>query len=184
MGKEEGRMYVYHVVTERPMELGQEIIFDETHHNGVYQRVMEKVDAVKEIYAYPERYQAEALEHHTSVALRELALEEVRKRRFPSYPSRMGCLYVSYTREEARRWRDFFTQIGRPVYGIVKLEVEGNFFAGDACKCFDGRLDEKENLKLAQRYWENEPDETGPLPVCEVLVDGRIRVVEIEEEEA
>ena len=25
----------YHVVTERPMELGQEIIFDENHFSGV-----------------------------------------------------------------------------------------------------------------------------------------------------
>ena len=29
----------YHVVTERPMELGQEIIFDDNHHSGVYERV-------------------------------------------------------------------------------------------------------------------------------------------------
>lgn len=29
----------YHVVTERPMELGKEIIFDDNHHSGVYDRV-------------------------------------------------------------------------------------------------------------------------------------------------
>lgn len=32
--------YVYHVVTEKPMKLGQNIIFDENNHNGVYRRVM------------------------------------------------------------------------------------------------------------------------------------------------
>ncbi len=31
---------VYHVVTEKPMHKGQVIIFNEGHHNGVYNRVM------------------------------------------------------------------------------------------------------------------------------------------------
>ena len=29
-------MYAYHVVTDRPMHVGQTIIFDEIHHSGVY----------------------------------------------------------------------------------------------------------------------------------------------------
>ena len=36
MKKEE--QYFYHVVTEKPMKLGQVIIFDEDNHNGVYER--------------------------------------------------------------------------------------------------------------------------------------------------
>ncbi len=74
-------MTVYHVVTDRPMSVGQKIIFDENNHSGVYQRVMDKIDVVNEIYKNPENYQANELEHHTSVALRELAMEEVEKRR-------------------------------------------------------------------------------------------------------
>ncbi len=76
----------YHVVTDRPMQVGQQIRFDTAHHNGVYRRVMEKRADIDEIYAHPERYDAAALEHHTSVALREFALEEVRQARYPSYP--------------------------------------------------------------------------------------------------
>ena len=87
-------MYAYHVVTERPMQVGQQIIFDEVNHNGVYQRVCDKMEIVKDIYSHPENYNAEKLEHHTSVALRELALEEVRKKKYSNYPSRMACLYV------------------------------------------------------------------------------------------
>lgn len=30
-------MYTYHVVTKKPMHVGQQIIFDETHHSIVYQ---------------------------------------------------------------------------------------------------------------------------------------------------
>lgn len=67
----------------------QQIIFDENHHSGVYHRVREKLDIVKEIYNNPEKYAEEDLEHHTAVALRELAMEEVRKEKYPQYPSRM-----------------------------------------------------------------------------------------------
>lgn len=31
---------VYHAITERPMTVGQAIIFDSEHHNGVYNRIM------------------------------------------------------------------------------------------------------------------------------------------------
>ena len=63
------------------MYVGQQITFDEKHHSGVYQRVYDKIDIGNDIYANPNKYDAETLEHHTSVALRELALEEVRSRK-------------------------------------------------------------------------------------------------------
>jgi len=58
-------MEFYHVVTERPMQVGQHILFDEEHHSGVYFRVMEKKKLVDEIYRFPEKYAGEELEHHT-----------------------------------------------------------------------------------------------------------------------
>lgn len=172
-------LYVYHVVTERPMKLGQHIIFDETHHSGVYQRVMEKTETVNDIYAHPEKYEGIKLEHHTSVALRELALEEVRKESYPNYPSRMGCLYVSKSIEEANKRFDFFTRIGRPTFQIVKLKVNGNCFEGDATKCFEGSPYKEENLRLAKRYWENREEQGDEPTVIKMLVDGDIEVVEV-----
>ena len=172
-------MDVYHVVTERPMYVGQQILFDEDHRSGVYHRVQAKLDIVKEIYANPSCYDPETLEHHTSVALRELALEEVRLAKYPQYPSRMGCLYVSGTLQEAEQWGDFFAGIGRPTYHIVRLAVEGNCFRGDATKCFRGLTDRGENLRLASLYWEKGYDGTG---ICEMLVDGKITVSEIVKE--
>lgn len=171
-------IYAYHVVTERPMYLGQHIIFDEEHHSGVYQRVMDRLDIVKDIYAHPENYQ-EKLEHHIDVALRELALEEVRKEKYPMYPSRMACLYVSQTLKESQDWFDFFTRIGRPTFQIVKVKVKGNCFIGDATKCFDGTSDKEENLKMADRYWRNREEDTEDRPIVEMLVDGDIEIVEI-----
>lgn len=170
-------MFAYHVVTERPMVLGQQIIFDETHHSGVYQRVMAKLDLVQDVFTHPEKHPL-PLAHHLSVAIRELAMEQVRKESFPQYPSRMACLYVSETLEESQRWVEFFTRIGRPTYAIVKLQVEGCCFIGDACNCFDGSCNQADNLERARHYWLNLPNYEGE-PIREMLVDGIITVVEI-----
>lgn len=172
-------MQVYHVVTERPMHAGQQIVFDASHHSGVFHRVYERLDIVHNIYANPTKYDAESLEHHTAVALRELAMEEIRKQLYPMYPSRMSCLYVSQTLEEAERWADFFVRIGRPTYHIVKLEADGNCFIGDATKCFRGTPDKQQNLRLAKLYWANKPNPNGEPPIQEILVDGSITVMEI-----
>ncbi len=171
-------MEFFHVVTERPMYIGQHIVFDDTHHSGVYTRVMEKKALVEDIYANPGRYDAGNLEHHVKVALRELALEEVRINSYPAYPSRMSSLYVSGTLEEAEKWFDFFTEIGRPTFQIVRVNVKGSYFKGNANYCFDGGTDKQQNLLLAEKYWRNEvcADEE---PVVEILVDGDIEVIEI-----
>ena len=172
-------MFAYHVVTDRPMYVGQQIIFDEECHNGVYQRVYDKINIVNDIYSNPSKYNPETLDHHIYVALRELALEEVRRDKYPQYPSRMGCLYVSKTFEEADDWGKFFAEIGRPTFHIVKLEIKGNCFIGDATKCFKGRPNKEENIRLAEAYWENKPNTLNQQPVYEMLVNGQITVVDI-----
>lgn len=170
----------FHVVTEKPMEVGQYIVFDEKHHSGVFSRVMHKSKTVNEIYSNPEKYNDDELEHHTKVALRELAMEEIRQNNYPEFPSRMSCLYVSRTLDEANKWFDFFTEIGRPTFQIVKVKVNGRVFEGNANRCFDGSKDKQYNLKMAEAYWSNDAnaDEKNN-PVVEVLVDGNIEVAEI-----
>lgn len=174
--------YAYHTVTDKPMYVGQHIIFDQTHHNGVYQRVYEKIDIVNEIYSCPDKFNADTLEHHTRVALRELALEKARQTICPKAPSRMSCLYVSETIAEAEQWAESFVNWKRPTYSIVKLKIKGNKFVGDSYNCFDATLNEQENLLLAKKYWNNELNQHGKEPIKEILVNGDIEVVEIIEE--
>lgn len=170
-------LFAYHAVTEKPIYIGQHIVFDKNHHNGVWQRVNCKQDIASDIYNNPEKYKDVKFEHHTSVALRELALKKVRIDYYPNYPSRMACLYVSKTLDEAKKWFDYFLSLGRPTFQIVKLKVNGNVFYGDAAKCFGGKSSEKENLILARKYWENK--DLNENLISEVLVDGDIEVVEI-----
>lgn len=175
-------MYFYHVISDRPKRVGQMFIVDEQHPNGVYDRVQAQMDVVKDIYAHPEKYEGVELEHSVDVALRELALEKVRKEKYLQYPSRMAALYVSREYAEAEQWADYFVKLGRPVYGIAKIKVSGKVFYGDAYKCFDGTNHEDENLRQAEIYWENRANEDGSEPIVEVLVDGEIEIVEIMKE--
>lgn len=172
----------YHVVTERPMKLGQIINYDENNHSGVYQRVYKIKDKVDEIYLNPEKYKNIELDHHTKVALRELAMEEVRIEKYSEYPSRLSSLYVSNTLEEALKWYNIFINLNRPVYQIVKVEVKGKCFTGDAFNCFDGTIDKEENLRLAENYWKNVPNPKEEFPIYETLVSGPIKVIEIVKE--
>lgn len=169
----------YHVISDIPKYKGEHIILDDSHPNGVYQRVYARLDTVNDIYRNPQKYAGITLSHEVDVALRELALEEVRKEKYPQYPSRMASLYVSKTFEEADRWEKYFISLGRPTYGIAKIRGNGNCFIGDAYKCFDGTISKEENLRMAELYWANGINEDGHAPIMEILVDGDIEIIDI-----
>ena len=69
----------YHVISDIPKKVGEHIILDENHPNGVHKRVFEQLAVVEDIYKDPEKYRNTELTHVVDVALRELALEKVRK---------------------------------------------------------------------------------------------------------
>ncbi len=171
--------YVYHVVTERPMELGQKIIFNEENHNGVYNRVMtfkQIIDGEAVEGELAELIKSD-MDKWGKTAFRELALEKVRKSKYSHYPSRMACLYTSRTLKESEDWAKFFSDIGRKVYSIVKLRVMGNVFEGDACNCFDGVGNDETDTENAEHYWKM--DIENDRPIIETLVDGEMFVDEI-----
>lgn len=172
---------VYHVVPEHPMKQGQMLHLDETWKSGVCRRVTEKMPLVERIYQDPTSWDGKELEHHTMVALREHALEQVRREQFPQYPSRLHCLYVSQRLEEARQWAAFFVSLGRPTFHIVKLQVHGRRFVGNANMCFTATADREQNLKLAKRYWQVVPDCSGEAPIWEILADGDVLVEKLVE---
>ena len=165
----------YHVVTEKPMKLGQVMVFVEIRHNFIYKKIDKYRHKVKKVYEKKLKVEDEELKK----ALREYALEEVRKNEFPNYPSRLSSLHVSRTLDEAEVWYDLYKSQGKKTYQIVKLEVKGKNFTGDAWNTFDGTNDKAENLKLARNYWTNGKNSVGEEPVYETLVDGEIKVIEI-----
>lgn len=79
-------MYYYHVISDIPKHQGERFVLDESHPNGVYQRVYAQLDVVKEIYRNPQKFEGTKLSHAMDVELRELALEKSGKRNIPSIP--------------------------------------------------------------------------------------------------
>ncbi|MCK8061479.1 MULTISPECIES: DUF2441 domain-containing protein [unclassified Fusibacter] len=175
----------YHVVTERPMELNQVIVFDQAHPNGVanrVKRVLELKENQPEVEADLPAFDKMVLEnlgHWSNVASRELMLEKVRKEDFSEFPSRMACLYVSASLEEAEKWAKHFIEIGRETFQIVALENEGNCFTGDAHNCWYECASEEEARKRAFHYWKVLDNGKNEDPVFETIIDGRICVVEV-----
>lgn len=173
--------YVYHVVTDKPMKLGQLITFNKSNHNGVYNRVM----ACKHILDGNEPtddlsiFINSNLEYWAVRTYRELAMEEVRMEKYPNYPSRMSCLYTTRTLSDANMWANSFKSSGRKVLQIVKLRTDGNVFDGDSYNVFDGTINEKENKQNADNYWSNKPNKLGKERLVETLINGNIEVVEI-----
>ena len=174
--------FFYHVISDVPKHAGEHLILDEDHPNGVYKRVQEQMETVTDIAKNPEKYKDAELPYSVQVAIRELALEKVRKEKYPQYPSRMASVYVSKSFKEAEQWGDYFAKLGRPTYGIAKIRVNGKVYEGDAYKCFDGGPDEEENLKMAEIYWQNGENEDGHRSIVEILADGDIEFVEIVKE--
>lgn len=72
-------MIFYHVVSDKPKFVGQRFKVNEEHPNGVFERVQEQMEIVEDIYKNPEKYNGAELNHSVAVALREFALEKVRK---------------------------------------------------------------------------------------------------------
>ena len=79
------------------MYVGQKIIFDECHPNGVCQRVRawESLQRGENVEAELKDLIASNPARWTQVAHRELAMEQVRREQFPEYPSRMASSHQS-----------------------------------------------------------------------------------------
>ena len=108
-------------------------------------------------------------------------MEEVRQKKYPAYPSRLHCLYVTQDCASAKEWAQYFISLGRRVYQVVKLEVQGSIFCGDAARCFAGTSDWKENLRLAELYWQHPPRQGEEKEIPEILASGKMKVLEIME---
>ena len=91
-------MVFYHVISDTPKQVGQHFILDEKHPNGVYNRVHAQMSIVEDIYKNPEKYEGTELSHEVDVALRELALEKVRKEKYLQYPS-LHCMFPRHMRK-------------------------------------------------------------------------------------
>lgn len=185
--------YVYHLVTNRKMEIGQIIDFTSSERNTLYTFFFEKEctnahgETVETILARNFTEAGMTLDsedaqivmgyyNHTIRSIRETIVEMVRLSEFPEYPSRLSCLYAAETYEEALEWKKIFDGFNRKVLQIVKLKASGGYFKGDAmCLPNEKGISFSKKIEEARKYWMGEKGSA----LQEVLIDGQIEVVEI-----
>ncbi|WP_449620766.1 DUF2441 domain-containing protein [Robertmurraya sp. Marseille-Q9965] len=189
----ENEFYVYHIVTNKKMSLGQVIHFDENQKNTLYRVFFEKKklnsdgeDFIRILYGHytkdglclGQENAKVAVEYvgQTIRAIREVIVEMVRLQDHPEYPSRLSCLYAAKSYEDALKWKELFESFNRKVLQIVKLRVVGKYFEGD------GNLLPKEDglpfsrkIEQAKEYWNGNINNELP----ELLINGKIEVVEV-----
>ncbi len=182
----------YHAYSGEKVNVGDILVFNSDTHNKMYDQVYNneyKIDGIdaNELLINKKRnndkeFSVDEFElvlntiNNDAFALRELALEEVRSSKYPSYPSRLSCLYVTKTKEEAINWTEILKRNKKECTQILALELTGEIF------CFDGNLMKRQNvsyqkhLENAELYW-NSIDSNN----SEIIFYGEAKVIEKEE---
>lgn len=182
----------YHAYSGEKVNVGDILVFNSDTHNKMYDQVYNneyKIDGIdaNELLINKKRnndkeFSVDEFElvlntiNNDAFALRELALEEVRSSKYPSYPSRLSCLYVTKTKEEAINWTEILKRNKKECTQILALELTGEIF------CFDGNLMKRHNvsyqkhLENAELYW-NSIDSNN----SEIIFYGEAKVIEKEE---
>ncbi|QGM29627.1 DUF2441 domain-containing protein [Bacillus sp. N3536] len=189
----ENGLIVYHIVTRKKMKVGQIINFEENQRNTLYRFFFEREHlnskAEDFIKIFQNQFTVEGLKltkedaevgrryiDQTTRAIRETVTEMVRLEEYPDYPSRLSCLYATKNFEDALKWVEIFNSYNRQVLQLVSLRVFGNSFEGDASLLpkEDGASFSRK-IEQARDYWKGNVKSELP----ELLVDGKIEVVEI-----
>ncbi|MEK4246253.1 DUF2441 domain-containing protein [Psychrobacillus sp. FSL K6-2684] len=189
----ENGLIVYHIVTRKKMKVGQIINFEKNQRNTLYRFFFEREHLNSKgedfIKIFQNQFTDEGLKltkedsevgrqyfDQTTRAIRETVAEMVRLEEYPDYPSRLSCLYATKNFEDALKWVEIFNSYNRQVLQLVSLRVFGKSFEGDASLLpkEDG-ASFSSKIEQARDYWKGNVKSELP----ELLVDGKIEVIEI-----
>ena len=185
--KVEKQIY-YHANSGNELKVGDILIFDCNTKNKMYEQVynskyfLNNMDA-NEIILNKKKNNSMDFEpneliliantiNNDAFVLRELALEEVRKEKYNNYPSRLNCLYLSKTYDDAKEWVNILKRNKKECKQIVTFEVTGEIYS------FDGYLMKRQNISYqelldrAEEYWNSKGDE--------ILFLGEAKVIKVD----
>lgn len=193
-------LVLYQVATDRNYKVGDVITFNKEIPNGQHNRVFNRDFKLNNVRPSDEMYEvakrkfkkfkskediysiARILESY-DVAVKELALEDVRKELFPNLPSRLHCMYLSLTKDIAlqniKSMSESREKNGKH-FQAVAVKLSGKIFK--AGKVYMSREAQSYGYykEKAIEYWKqkNLKDED----VKEVLFEGTAEIVEILDE--
>lgn len=189
-------LVLYQVATDRNYKVGDKIHFGEEDNyqayrvwntklcdnQGMFSRQgFDFVDS-KKIFANKNLVLklSRALEEADFI-IRELAVENVRKTKYPHLPSRLKCMFLTDSKEDCLKGLKKFYQKGHgKFFQAVAVKLNGEvFFVRDKVMPRLG-LSYLEYLKLADEYWGQDQNSKGSTK--EILFVGDAEIVEIIDE--
>ena len=182
----------YHANSHNKLSIGDRLIFNSETKNKMYDSLYHKeflyegMDAnellgkkkqnKEYLFKTEEMNVIQNTINHDAFVMRELALEEIRSKKYPNYPSRLKCLYVTKEKEEAINWIKILKRNQKECKQIVTLELTGEIFIGDGNLMKRQNISYQKHLENAEKYWRQEANETN-----EYLFYGEAKVIEVEE---
>ena len=181
----------YHANSGNTVSIGDILLFNSNTKNKMYEEVYNKqfklgeMDA-NELLCYKKKENNLNLSEEELILLlstvnndafimRELALEEVRKEKYNDYPSRLRCLYVTKSKEDAFNWSNILKRNQKQCKQILTLELKGEIFIGDGNLMKRQNISYQEHLNIAEKYWNQQTNESP-----ELLFYGEAKVIDID----
>ena len=190
-------MILYQVATDRNYKVGDILLFNKDVPNGQHNRVFNsdfRLNGARpsdEMYSVAKRrlkkfkskddiYSLAHIFESYDVAIKEIALEEVRKEKFPDLPSRLHCMYLSTSKEialeNAKSMANNREKNGR-IFQVVAVKLNGAIFkAGKVYVNREGKSYAYYKEK-ANAYWKQKG--LKDVEVKEILFEGEAEIVEI-----
>lgn len=190
-------LVLYQVATDRNYKVGDIIYFNKDIPNGQFNRVfncdfrLNEIRPSDEMYAVAKRkfkkfkskndiYSIAHILEYYDVAIKEIALEEVRKDKFPTLPSRLHCMYLSISKDivlqNIKTMASNREKNGK-VFQAIAVKLNGTIFK--AGKVYVSREAKSFNYykEKANDYWKQKGLKDNE--VQEVLFEGTAEIVEI-----
>lgn len=187
---------LYQVATNRNFKVGDKIHFGEElngqmkifdfiyNENGTPFHELGFKNAKKGIFKDRELVlkMANAIANY-DLFMREIALEEVRKEKFPTRPSRFKCMFLSENKDEAiKNWAMMSKKFPENQYQAVSVKLNGEAFYVKECGIGRPGASFNQYKQLAEKYWGQNQKSTektkeilfvGDAEIVEVLKDNR-----------
>lgn len=186
---------LYQIATDRHYEVGDKLVFGKEYnyqgqrvYNGdklnkrrTYDDGYSFVDS-KKIFANKKLVldMSKQLEEYDFI-LREIAFEELRKKEFKEYPSRLKCMFLSESKEVCLQNLKTFHHKGHGTFfQVVAVKLNGSVFYATSKNVRRTGLSYSDYYEMARVYWSQE--QKSNLPINEILFEGTAEIIEVIEE--
>ncbi len=184
-------LILYQVATDRNYKVGDKIHFGETPNGQMkifdfsFNQNGKPIHELGFKTAQKGIFKNKQLQMDMSIALqnydlfmREIALEEVRKEKFPQLPSRFKCMFLSECKEDVFKNIDIMAKkTSNKTYQAVAVKLNGQIFCVRDFGIGRPGLSFNEYKELAEKFWTQ--DQNSKTKAKEILFVGEAEIVEI-----